>query len=123
MKYPVSGTATKEVPPNTSTGATGTATLLSITSGRTFWLRGILMTRGATQGPVEIYDATAQTTATGQTIKLQIPVATGYEALDIARVIEFPEPGIRFSNSYVLARMAASGSINAYEIAICGYEE
>ena len=123
MRYPVSGTCTQAVPPNTSTGATGVTTLLSITSGRTFWLRGLYITRQATEGPVEIYDATAQTTATSQTLRLSVPVATGYTARDVAATIEFASPGIKFSNSYVLARMSASGSIGIGQLAVFGIEE
>ena len=123
MRYPISGVATQAIPPNTSTGATGVTTLLSITSGRTFWLRGLYIARQATEGPVEIYDATAQTTATGQTLKLSIPVATGYSALDVARTIEFASPGVKFSNNYILARMSASGSIGIGQLAVFGTEE
>ncbi len=123
MRYPVSGTASQEVPPNTSTGATGVCTLRSITSGRAFWLRGIAMRATGTSGAVEVYDATAQTTATGQTIRLLFSAATAVAGNLDPQVLNFSAPGIKFSNNYVLAKLAASGSIGIGGMSIWGYEE
>ena len=122
MRYPVSGTATQEVCPNTSTGATGVCTLVSITSGRTFWLRGIRMIASSTSGNVEVYDATAQTTATGQTIRMLVPSATSLTSV-VPTVYEFAPPGIKFGNNYVIAKLAASGSIGIGGMNVWGYEE
>jgi len=123
MRYPVSGTATKEVPPNTSAGATAVTTLLSITSGRVFWLRGLYLKGSATGALIEVYDATAQTTATTQTIRLRIhpAVATGQGCL----VRNFSAPGIKFNNSYVIAKGSASGATDYLpgSMAVWGYEE
>jgi len=122
MRYPVSGTCTQQVPPNTSTGATGVCTLLSITSGRVFWLRGLTMIPSGTAGLVEIYDATAQTTATGQTIRMLLSAATAL--VQTTHVLyDFPPPGVKFANSYVIAKLAASGAIAIGGMNIWGYEE
>ena len=121
MRYPVSGSATVQVPPNTSTGATGVCTLLSITTGRVFWLRGYTMRATGTTGDVEIYDATAQTTATGQTIRVLLASATTLASIE--SVVNFDPPGIKFSNNYIIAKLAASGSIAIGGMSVWGYEE
>ena len=123
MRYPVSGTATQEVCPNTSTGATGVCTLVSITSGRVFWLRGLSMKATGTSGNVEVYDATAQTTATGQAIRLLLSAATAVAGNVDPAIYNFSAPGIKFSNNYVIAKLAASGSIGIGGMAVWGYEE
>ena len=123
MRYPVSGTATREVPPNTSAGATAITTLLSITSGRVFWCRGVSMKSTGTSGDIEIYDATAQTTATTQAIRLLFSSATAVAGNVEPRVLNFDAPGIKFSNSYVIAKLTASGSIGIGGMAIWGFEE
>ncbi len=122
MRYPVSGTATKAIDYQTSTGATGTTTLLSVSTGRVFWLRGIHLMGGATApgSVVEIYDATAQATATaGVVLQVNMGDATGLG--DVTR--EFPEPGIKFSGGYVLARMHGTASSIPGAVSIWGFEE
>lgn len=118
MRYPVSGTVTQAVPPNTGTGATGTTTVYSITAGRVFWLRGIVAGANMAAGPVEIYDATAQSTATTHALRLAIPLSP-----TDAAVIRLEAPGIKFSNNYVLVRMAATGNMSIGDLAVMGYEE
>ena len=121
MRYPVSGVATQVVHPNTSTGATGVTTLLSITSGRVFWLRGLTFLPSGTAGNVEIFDATSQASATSP-LKIALAAASALVQVTPA-VYSFDAPGIKFSNNYVLARLAASGSIAAGGMAIWGFEE
>lgn len=122
MRYPVSGTATKAIDYQTSTGATGVTTLLSVTAGRVFWCRGIHLMGGATApgSVVEIYDATSQSTATaGVTLQINSGDATGLG--DVTR--EFSEPGIKFAGGYVTARMHGTASSLVGAVTIWGFEE
>ena len=122
MRYPVSGTATKAISLATATAAAGCTTLLTVTTGRVFWLTGIHLLGGSTApgSVVEIYDATAIATAT-DCLKLQINTgdATGFG--DVTR--EFSEPGIKFSSGYVLARMHGTASSLLGAVSIWGFEE
>ena len=121
-RYPVSGSATVEVPPNTSTGATGVCTVYTPGTGRLFWCTGVTYVATGTSGDIEMYDATAQTTATGQTIRMLLSAATALTQLTPS-VFKFASPGVKFSNTYVLAKLAASGSIAIGGLAVMGYEE
>ena len=76
-----------------------------------------------TSGDVEVYDATAQTTATGQTIRLLFSAATAVAGNVEPRVFEFAAPGVKFSNSYVIAKLTASGSIGIGGMSVWGFEE
>jgi len=127
MRYPVSGTCTQTIPNATAAGATGITTLLSITTGRVFWCRGFFTAGAATFGPMEIYDATTQSTATSHPMRFKVYLgeATGAGTGGGFTVKTFPAPGIKFSNNYVLARLAASGATDTLEgsCGIWGYEE
>ena len=76
-----------------------------------------------TSGDIEIYDATAQTTATTQAIRLLFSSATAVAGNVEPRVLNFDAPGIKFSNNYVIAKLVASGSIGIGGMAIWGFEE
>ena len=125
MRFPVSGVATQAVPLNTSTGATGITTVHSITSGHVFWCRGIAVNNTGSAGTLEVYDATAQTTATGQDIAALIDMGPSptASAATPAKVIGYPAPGLKFSNNYVLVRMAATQTIAIGGVSVFGYEE
>ncbi len=127
MRYPVSGTSTQTLPNDTCTGATGVTTLLSITSGRVFWCRGFFSTGAATFGPVTVYDATTQSTATSHPIRFRVYLgeATGAGTGGGFTMREFPAPGVKFSNNYVLARLHASGATDTLvgSCGVWGYEE
>jgi len=93
-----------------------------ITSGRVFWLRGLVITNAhaANADQVVIYDDPTEGAETEADRRLTIfcPVADTI-------VIDFPAPGIKFIDGMTAAKLEspASGTFPKYGIAVTGYEE
>ena len=120
MRYPVSGVSTVAISP--ATASSNQSIGVSITSGRVFWLRGVWTTPNATTGPVHVVDATVGSTATSPTLAIPLEHDSATKVVGPRTIFEYPAPGIKFSTNPV-ARMSASGSIDAGHIGCWGYEE
>lgn len=112
MKYPRSGY-------NDDALTTTTISLLTagISSGRVFWLRGLVITEtgGTTDATVKLYDqAEAAVTAANQ----RLPAIICPKG--ITTQIEFAAPGIKFITD--CEATVSGGAVAAYNAAAYGYE-
>jgi hypothetical protein len=89
-----------------------------ITSGRVFWLRGLVITEtgGTTDATVIVYDqAEDEATAANQRIpKLICPKG-------VTTTVEFPAPGVKFITG--VTATVSGGAVAAYNASAIGYEE
>lgn len=103
-------------------GATKELLKGGITSGRIFWLRGLVITNAhaANADQVVIYDNPTEgaEVATDRRLIIFCGVADTV-------VIDFPAPGMKFIAGMTAAKLEApaSGTFAAYGIAVTGYEE
>jgi len=89
-----------------------------ITSGRVFWLRGLVITEtgGTTDATVTIYDqAEASVTATNQKMPGMICPK------GVTTSIDFPAPGYKFITE--LTAVVSGGAVAKYAMAANGYEQ
>ncbi len=139
MRYPISGTnalQVTQVAAATGLGAgddSATSICLgslignAVTTGRTFFLRGIVINQTATatseRPGILLFDGTQGGTATGSTVKTAIYPATGPNTVQK----EFSAPGLRFSTGVVAALTAttlvATSAYGPGRFTIYGYEE
>lgn len=93
-----------------------------ITSGRVFWLKGLVITNAhaANADQVVIYDDPTEGAETGTDRRLIIFCGPADTV-----VIDIPGPGMKFIDGVTAAKLEspASGTFAAYSIAITGYEE
>ena len=117
MKYPKWGNATADVGAATD----DTVGLLPITTGRAFWMRGIYFQAVASDGGLNVFDATAGATGAGMA-KLFVTAATNADVLGHKCLHTFNPPGIKFSTGVSVAR-AISDACTAFSVGCYGYEE
>ena len=117
MRYPKWGHATADV--DCATG--DSVGLLTITTGRAFWMRGIYFNAVASDGGLNVFDAAAGATGTG-VAKIQIMCATNLAGAPHRGHVSFAAPGIKFSTSVSVAR-DISDACTAFSVGCYGYEE
>lgn len=95
---------------------------LAVSSGRVFWLRGIVITNehATTGGAIELWDeAEAGTPTTPTTANQRLTVYVGPTE---TVALDFPAPGIKFITG-VCGTAEATATVNAFGIQCFGYEE
>ncbi len=117
MRYPKWGHATADV--DCATG--DSVGLLAITTGRAFWMRGLYFQAVASDGGLNVFDATAGATGAG-VAKLYIGCATNTGVAPHRGHVSFTAPGIKFSTGVSVAR-AISDACTAFSVGCYGYEE
>ena len=124
-RYPLSGYS------DDAMASTGSAThscintlgavKLGVTSGRIFWLRGLVVTNESTTagGSFELFDEAEAATPVAPTAANQrLCVYIG--PIDTV-VLEFPAPGMKFITGVCGA--VSAGTVAAYSVHCTGYEE
>ena len=118
-RYPVSGTNATGILAAT---ASSPQTVLDITTGRIFWLRGISIARDDNGGDLDLRDIAAGTaTATAPVLRLPISSATAISG--VRSVLEFAPPGIRFSTNVSAVSSGAASNQSIGAVTVWGYEE
>ena len=95
---------------------------LGVTTGRVFWLRGLVVTNehATTGGAFELWDqAEAATPAAGTAANQRLTVYIGPTE---TVALDFPAPGIKFITG-VSGSAEATMTVNAYGVQCTGYEE
>ena len=115
MRYSVSGSNTAAINPATASSAQYVLGKAFVTN-RKFWLRGVHVAYNATQGPVNIVDASSGATATGAVVSINLDPNVANTT------VEFSAPGLLFQTGCA-AFLDASGSIPIARISGWGYEE
>jgi hypothetical protein len=89
-----------------------------ITSGRVFWLRGLVITEtgGTTDATVIVYDQAEGTAVAANQRVPKIVCPKG-----VTTTVEFPAPGIKFVTD--VTATVSGGAVAAYNAAAIGYEE
>ena len=122
MRYPKWGNCTTDV----GTVTDLTVGLLTITTGRKFWMRGFYWTPGttATTGGINIFDLTAGASGGGaQGVPVAcIPMATHSGVAPSRGLTVFSPPGLKFSTGVSVAR-EVSGECTTWAVGCFGYEE
>lgn len=120
MRYPKGGSNAAAI---LSSTASSVQQVVSITSGRVFWLRGISVAFvAATGGQLEIADATVGSTATSAVliVPLQIQTATVYNIRPT--LLNLGAPGLKFATN-VVARTVNATNIPIGNVSAWGFEE
>jgi len=89
-----------------------------ITSGRVFWLRGVVITEtgGTVDATVKIYDQ-----AEGTAVAANQRVPNLICSMGKTTTVEFPAPGIKFVTD--VTATVSGGAVAAYNAVAIGYEE
>ena len=95
---------------------------LAVTTGRVFWMRGMVVTNehATTGGALEVWDeAEAGTPAAPTAANQRLTVYVGPTE---TVVLDFPAPGIKFITG-VCGTCEATMTVNAFGVQCFGYEE
>ena len=119
MKYPISGQNTVTL--DYAATITGQALMgRNLTSGRTFWLRGVNVWTASTGTILSLQDATVGTAYSATRAVAFIEAASGSPTL-----VTYPAPGLKFSTGVCISRIATtvSSEFAVGTVGGIGYEE